>query len=110
MIEKWKNTEHLGDCLEVMKNIPDKSIDFICSDLPFGTTKNKWDIVIPFIPMWEQINRIIKKKSNIALFGDGLFAYKLALSNEKNFRYDLIWKKSKCGSPFTAGYMPLKKT
>lgn len=98
-----------GDCLDIMKIIPDKSIDLILCDLPYGTTACKWDSVIPFDKMWEQYHRIIKPKGNIVLFGNGLFAYKLALSNEKLFRYDLVWKKSKCGSPFTAKYMPMKK-
>jgi len=99
----------LGDCLEVMKTIPSKSVDLICCDLPYGTTANKWDSIIDLDLMWEQYKRIIKPKGNIVLFGVGLFAFKLALSNEKLFRYEMVWKKSKCGSPFTAKYMPLKK-
>ena len=98
-----------GDCLEIMKGIADKSVDLILCDLPFGSTSCPWDVIIPFDKLWEQYDRIIKKKGNILLFGTGLFAYKLALSNEKKFRYELIWKKSKCGSPFTAKYMPMKK-
>jgi len=98
-----------GDCLEVMKDIPDKSIDMILADLPYGKTANKWDKEINLKSLWSQYERIIKPKSNILLFGTGLFAYKLALSNEKLFRYDLIWKKSKCGSPFSAKYMPMKR-
>lgn len=98
-----------GDCLELMPQIPDKSVDCIISDLPFGSTSCSWDVVIPFEPLWEQYDRIVKPKGNVILFGAGLFAYKLALSNEKKFRYELIWKKSKCGSPFTAKYMPMKK-
>ena len=98
-----------GDCLELMKDIPDRSIDAIICDLPYGTTKNKWDSVIPFNELWKQYERIISKNGNIVLFGTGLFAFKLALSNERLFRYDMIWKKSKCGSPLTAKYMPLKK-
>lgn len=104
------NKTYLGDCLELMpKHIEDKSIDMILCDLPYGTTANKWDSVIPFDELWLHYERIIKDKGNIVLFGAGLFAFKLALSNEKLFRYDMIWKKSKCGSPFTAKYMPLKK-
>lgn len=95
--------------MELMKQIPDKSVDCIISDLPFGSTSCSWDVVIPFEPLWEQYDRIVKPKGNVILFGAGLFAYKLALSNEKKFRYELIWKKSKCGSPFTAKYMPMKK-
>lgn len=98
-----------GDCLDLMQGLEDKFVDLILCDLPYGTTKNKWDEVIPFDKLWEQYERIIKPKGNIVLFGTGLFAFKLALSNEKLFRYDMIWKKSKCGSPFTAKYMPMKK-
>ena len=69
-----------GDCIELMKSIQDKSIDFICCDLPYGSTKNHWDIIIPFEDIWIQYKRIIKDDGAIALFGTGLFAYKLALS------------------------------
>ena len=106
---RTNNLLWFGNCLEEMKRIPNKSIDLICCDLPYGTTANKWDSVIPFDELWLQYERIIKDKGNIVLFGTGLFAFKLALSNEKLFRYDMVWKKSKCGSPFTAKYMPLKK-
>jgi site-specific DNA-methyltransferase (adenine-specific) len=68
-----------------------------------------WDVRLSVDKLWEQYERIIKPKGNIILFGSGLFAFKLALSNEKLFRYDMVWKKSKCGSPLTAKYMPLKK-
>ena len=97
------------DCLEGMKRIPDASVDCIICDLPYGTTACKWDTIIPFEPLWEQYERIIKYNGNIVLFGTGLFAYKLALSNERLFRYELIWKKSKCGSPLTAKFMPMKR-
>lgn len=103
------NKVYLGDCLDLMKDIPEKSVDLILCDLPFGSTVNHWDVVIPFDKMWEQYERITKDKGNIILFGTGLFAFKLALSNEKLYRYDMIWKKSKCGSPLTAKYMPMKK-
>ena len=98
-----------GDTIEQMKLIPDKSIGLICADLPYGSTANKWDSIIPLDSLWEQYQRILQPKGNIILFGAGLFAFKLALSNEKLFRYDMVWKKSKCGSPLTAKYMPLKK-
>ena len=98
-----------GDTIEQMKLIPDKSINLICADLPFGITANKWDSVIPLDKLWIEYERILAPKGNILLFGVGMFAFKLALSNEKLFRYDMVWKKSKCGSPLTAKYMPLKK-
>lgn len=103
-IELWQ-----GDCLKLMQNIPNNSVNLICADLPYGTTANKWDSILPLDLLWEQYERILSKKGNIVLFGTGLFAFRLGLSNEKLFRYDMIWKKSKCGSPLTAKYMPLKK-
>lgn len=111
MMEKNMNNVELwlGDCLKLMDGIKDKSVNLICADLPYGTTANKWDSVIPLGKLWVQYERILAKKGNIILFGTGLFAFNLALSNEKLFRYDMVWKKSKCGSPLTAKYMPLKK-
>lgn len=97
------------DCLIGMDRIDDKSIDCIICDLPYQSTLMEWDKQLPVDKLWEQYERIIKPKGNIVLFGSGMFAFKLALSNEKMFRYDMVWKKSKCGSPLTAKYMPLKK-
>lgn len=88
------------DCLEGMKYIPDKSIDMILCDLPYGTTQNKWDSVIPFSELWNHYERLIKDNGVIILFGQGLFAYKLALSNEKLFKYDLVWKKGNRSTGF----------
>lgn len=84
-----------GDCLEIMKNISDKSIDMILCDLPYGMTANKWDTIIPFDKLWEQYNRIIKDNGAIVLFGNQPFTSKLILSNEKYFRYTLVWEKNK---------------
>lgn len=89
-----------GDCLEIMPKIPDKAIDMILCDLPYQVTRAAHDIAIPFEPMWEQYERIIKDNGAIVLFGQGLFAYKLALSNEKLYRYDLVWKKGERCSGF----------
>ena len=74
-----------GDCLEIMKNISDKSVDMILCDLPYGTTACKWDTVIPFEPLWEQYNRIIKDNGAIVLFGSEPFSSALRMSNIKNF-------------------------
>lgn len=104
-----RNKIYLGDCIDLMKNIPDKSIDFICADLPYGSTSNKWDIIIPFDDLWEHYKRIMKDDTAIVLFGTGIFAYKLALSNEKMYKHDIIWSKSKSGSAFTAKYRPVAK-
>lgn len=99
MIELYK-----GDCLELMKNIPDKSIDMILCDLPYGTTACKWDTVIPFEPLWEQYNRIIKNNGAIVLFGSEPFSSKLRMSNLKMYKYDLIWEKERPTNIFTIKY------
>lgn len=84
-----------GDCLELMKNIPNKSIDAIITDLPYGTTKCSWDIIIPFDKLWEQYNRIIKDNGAIVLFGQEPFSSLLRLSNLNNFKYDIYWEKER---------------
>ena len=99
------------DCLVVMRQLIERGIkvDAIIADIPYGIHNNKFDTLIPFDKMWDCLIKLVKDKGNIVLFASGLFTYKLALSNEKLFRYELVWKKSKCGSPLTAKYMPLKK-
>lgn len=99
------------DCMKVMHQLIDNGVkvDAVIADIPYGIHNNKFDSVIPFDQMWDCLEKLVKDKGNIVLFGSGLFTYKLALSNEKLYRYELIWKKSKCGSPLTAKYMPLKK-
>jgi site-specific DNA-methyltransferase (adenine-specific) len=87
------------DCLEGMKRIPDKSIDMILCDLPYGTTACKWDVIIPFEPLWEQYERVVKDNGAILLFGKQPFTSVLILSNVKHFRYELIWNK-KTGTDF----------
>ena len=104
-IQLWK-----GDCLELMKNIPNESIDAIITDPPYGTTSCKWDSVIDFKLMWEQLNRIIKPSGVIVLFGSEPFSSTLRISNIKNYRYDWVWKKTKQGNFAQAPYMPLKNT
>lgn len=84
-----------GDCLKLMDNIPDKSVDMILTDLPYGTTQCKWDSIIPFEPLWQQYNRIIKDNGAIVLFGTEPFSSHLRLSNLKNYKYDWIWDKVK---------------
>lgn len=88
-----------GDCLELMKRIPDGSVDMILCDLPYGTTACKWDTIIPFEPLWEQYNRIIKDNGAIVLFGRQPFLSDLISSNRKNFRFEIIWNK-KTGTDF----------
>ena len=91
-----------GDCLELMKQVPDKSIDLILCDLPYGTTANKWDTVIPFDKLWEQYNRVIKDNGAIVLFGKQPFTSQLINSNLKNYKYNLIWKKNNHDNPLQA--------
>ena len=98
-----------GDCLELMKEIPDKSIDMVLCDLPYGTTACKWDNVIPFEPLWEQYNRAIKDNGVIILFGSQPFTTKLINSNIKNFRYEVIWEKQQGTNPMFAKKGILKK-
>ena len=98
-----------GDCLEQMKNIPDKSIDMILCDLPYGTTACKWDIIIPFDKLWEQYNRIIKLDGIICLFGSQPFTSKLICSNIDKFRYSLIWEKEQATNRLLCNIMPMKK-
>ncbi len=97
-----------GDCLELMKNIPDESVDLVLTDPPYGTTACKWDSVIPFEPMWAQLNRIIKPNGAICLFGSEPFSSSLRMSNIKHFKYDWIWDKKQSGNPFLAKKQPLK--
>lgn len=100
-----------GDCLELMKQIEDESIDLVLADLPYGTTaRNKWDVIIPFDPLWDQYMRIIKDHGVIALFGDEPFASALRLSNRKYYRYDWIWVKPHPTGFLNANRMPMKNT
>jgi site-specific DNA-methyltransferase (adenine-specific) len=91
-----------GDCLELMKDIPNKSIDMILCDLPYGTTACKWDVVIPFEPLWEAYERIIKDDGAIVLFSKQPFTTELIHSNLKNFKYSLVWKKDNHDNPMMA--------
>ena len=97
-----------GDCLDVMKTLPDASIDAIITDPPYGTTACKWDSVIPFEPMWEQLNRIIKDNGAIALFGSQPFTSALIMSNAKMFKYEWIWEKTMTSNFCQAKYQPMK--
>lgn len=87
------NKIYLGDCLELMKEIPDKSIDLIICDLPYGTTNCSWDIVIPFKPLWDLYKRIIKNNRAIILFGSQPFTTDLINSNKDWFKYEMVYKK-----------------
>lgn len=97
-----------GDCLEEMKNIPDKSIDMILCDLPYGTTACKWDTVIPFEPLWAHYKRIIKPNGAIVLTASQPFTSALVMSNPDWFRYEWIWEKTMPVGYLDANKRPLK--
>ena len=100
---------HQGDCLEVMKSIPDGSVDMVLCDLPYGTTQNKWDSVIPLEEMWEAYRRVVKPNGVVALTSQGVFTAKLILSNEKWFKYKFVWVKSKSTNFLNARKQPLRQ-
>ena len=97
-----------GDCLELMKTIPDGSVDMILTDPPYGTTACKWDSIIPLEPMWEQLKRIIKPNGAIVMTASQPFTTTLIASNMKMFRYDLKWCKSQGTGFYNANRMPLR--
>lgn len=84
-----------GDCLEVMKSIPSDSVDCIITDLPYGTTKCVWDVIIPFKDLWESYYRVCKRDGAILLFGQEPFSSLLRVSNIKDYKYDIYWEKER---------------
>lgn len=109
MKTKEKISLQQGDCLELMKEVEDKSVDLILCDLPYGTTHFKWDSIIPFDKLWEQYERVIKDNGAIVLFGAEPFSTKLRMSNMKLYRYDWIWEKSRSTLFLMAHKRPLNK-
>lgn len=103
MMELWN-----GDCLELMSNIPDGSVDMVLCDLPYGTTACKWDSVIPFEPLWDQYRRIVKETSPIVLFSQQPFTSALIMSNVEMYKYSWIWQKDNASNFLLAGHQPLK--
>lgn len=97
------------DCLDVMEHLPDNSIDMVLCDLPYGTTQNKWDSVIDLTKLWERYSRIVKKNGAIVLTAQGIFTAKLIISNEKWFKYKIVWEKSKPTNFLNAKKQPLRK-
>jgi len=102
------NVVYNEDCLEGMNRIDDKSVDMILCDLPYGTTKCKWDTIIPFEPLWKQYKRVIKDNGVICLFADEPFSSILVTSNLEMYRYELIWKKPQGTDFLNANRKPLK--
>jgi len=97
-----------GDCLEVMRQFPDKSIDMILCDLPYGVTDCKWDAIIPFEPLWEQYERIIKDNRAIVLFATQPFTTDLINSNRKLYKYSWYWKKERGTGISIAKFQPMR--
>lgn len=98
-----------GDCLEIMANLPENSVDMILCDLPYGTTQNKWDSVIPLSILWQEYSRIVKPKGVIALTSQGVFTARLIISNSDWFRYKFVWVKSKPTNFLNARRQPLRQ-
>lgn len=103
------NTIFEGDCIEVLKKIPDQSVNLILCDLPYGTTQNRWDSVIDLEQLWNHYKRIIKPNGAIVLTAQGVFTAKLVLSNEEWFKYKIVWEKSKSTNFLNAKKQPLRK-
>lgn len=97
-----------GDCLLELKGLPDKSVDMVLTDPPYGTTACKWDVVIPFEPMWSELKRIVKPNGAICLFGSEPFSSHLRMSNLKMFKYDWIWEKQYATNFMGSKNAPLK--
>lgn len=98
-----------GDCLDLMQEIQDNSIDMILCDLPYEQTHNEWDTIIPFDKLWEQYNRIIKDNGAILLFASNLFMGQVIMSNSQMFRYTLVWDKVRTTGFLNANRMPLRR-
>ena len=95
------------DCLSRMEKFQDSSVDFIFADLPYGVTRNAWDSIIPFVPLWHEINRITKKNAAIVMTAKGMFAAQLMLSNRNNFRYEMVWAKTQATGHLSVNSRPL---
>ena len=98
---------YCGDCLDIMPQKEDKSINLILCDLPYGTTKCKWDVIIPFDKLWSEYNRIIKDDGAIVLFGKEPFSSQLRVSNLEMYKYDWIWVKDTKSNFMQANHQPL---
>ena len=108
VMKRWLNKIICGDCFEVMKDMPDNSIDLILTDPPYGTTACKWDSIIPLEPMWAQLNRLIKPNGAIVMTASQPFTTVLIASNMKMFKYCWVWEKSRFANQMLAKKQPLK--
>ena len=107
--EEFINSVIEGDCIEVMQHIPDDSIDMVLCDLPYGTTQNKWDSLVPLEQLWKQYRRIVKPNGAIVLTSQGLFTAALIMSQPSMFKYKWVWEKSKATNFLNAKKQPLRK-
>jgi len=107
-MDKYLNKIICGDCLEILKELPDNSVDLVLTDPPYGTTACKWDSVIPFEPMWERLNKLIKPNGAIVLFGSEPFSSALRMSNIKKYKYDWIWEKDNGTNAPNTPYQPFR--
>lgn len=99
-----------GDCFELLKTIPDQSVDLVLTDPPYNITTISWDRELPLDLLWKEFNRIVKPSGCVLIFGVGVFTAKLILSNEKDYKQTLVWNKNKCGSPALAKIRPMQVT
>lgn len=109
IIDRGNYKLYNGDCLEVMQQMSDESINLICADLPYGSTELTWDKHINSVKMWECFNRILKLDGNVVLFSTQPFTTKLINSNPSMFRYEIIWIKSRPTGFANANYRPMRK-
>lgn len=107
---EWRNSIHLGDCFDIMKMLPDQSVDLILCDLPYGTTACKWDIVLPFEKLWAEYKRIAKMTTPIVLFGSEPFSSELRISNIEKYKYDWVWDKRTARGHLVAKIRPMQQT
>lgn len=107
--DEYCNTLFEGDCLDIMEHLPDGCVDMVLCDLPYGTTQNQWDSVIPLDKLWSLYRRVVKKNGAIVLTSQGVFTAKLIISNERDFKYKIVWEKSKPTNFLNAKKQPLRK-
>lgn len=105
----YRNSVFEGDCLDVMKKIPNGVVDMVLCDLPYGTTQNAWDSVIDLDRLWAEYKRIVKSDGVVVLTGQNIFTAKLIVSNEEWFKYKIVWEKSKSTNFLNAKKQPLRK-
>jgi DNA modification methylase len=108
-IQDYMNKIKEGDCLHLMQELPNQSIDMVLCDLPYGTTRNPWDAIIDLVQLWQEYERIIKHNGVIALMAQGLFTAKLIMSNPSLFKYKIVWIKSQATNFLNAKKQPLRK-